>query len=125
MEWTKSVKLYIKIILILTLMLAVSYIFYASFGWFDGDMEQHLIEHYQPGGKNIVSAEYMRAGGDFSTGYLIYKVRTEENAVYYVRVHVKWRRSVLGTVGPGYKIKGYSIENAEEYEAAREKSLAE
>ena len=111
MEWTKSAKLYIKIILILMLILAVSYIFYASFGWFDGDMEQHLIEQYQPEGKNIVSAEYMQAGGDFSTGYLIYKVRTEDNAVYHVRVHVKWKRSVLGTVGPGYKVKGFSIVN--------------
>ena len=111
MEWTKSVKMYIKIILILTLMLAVSYILYASFGWFDEDMEQHLIEQYQPEGKNIVSAEYMQAGGNFNTGYLIYKVRTEDNGVYYVRVHVKWRRSVLGTVGPGYKVKGFSIVN--------------
>ena len=116
MEWTKSATLYIKIILIFTLILAVSYILYASFGWFDGDMEQHLIEHYQPEGKTIASAKYMCAGGDFSGGYLIYKVRTEDEAIYYVRVHVKWRRSVLGTVGPGYKIKGYSIVNPEDYE---------
>ena len=108
-------KTIVKIILVLIAVFAAAGILYASIGWNDGDPAERLIADYQPEDKQIVSAEYVLAGRDEAGGHFIYKVRTEDGGLYYVRVHVNRFRTLIGGEGPGYKIKGYSIMNPEDY----------